>query len=219
LTGSYRLTRLSQDYWSVLFGLGLKHEISFLDPIAASKLITKPIDEQAAYSPEAVERVLQLTAGHPYFVQMVCHNIVNRLNERQTTYVTLGIVEDSAQETLISADGHFRFMFESSGSAANQAVLVYIASSISLPTSNEALALPLYDIETFVETYRIPLERYELEDNLNEMARRDLITIYGSLDKRSYGFKIDLVRQWIRRNYDLQSAIRLAQSARYVRED
>jgi type I restriction enzyme M protein len=214
LTGSYRLSRLSQEYWSILFGLGLKRQVGFLDETAARQLITSPLAGLVTYSAEAVERILQLTACQPYFVQMLCHDLVNILNERKTTYATQSDVEVAAQETLISADGHMRFMFRSANSSAWQAVLVYMASSLSRPET-----LALHQIEGFVEQGRLSLSRAELEGALREMADRDILVIEGGMGQRRYGFKIDLVRQWIRRNYDLRSAIALAQSTPYVREE
>jgi type I restriction enzyme M protein len=213
LTGSYRLTRLSQEYWSILFGVGLKHEVGFLDENAVRQLITEPLWGIVTYSDQAVSRIVQLTACQPYFVQMVCHDVVNVLNRHETTYVTQLEVEEAAQETLISADGHMRFMFELADSRAQQAVLVYMASSLSQPGT-----LAGHAIEEFVASSRLPMSHAELEDALRELADRDVVQIEGTMGQRRYGFKIDLFCQWVRRNYDLQSAIALAQSASYIRE-
>jgi type I restriction enzyme M protein len=214
LTGSYRMTRLSEEYWSILFGLGLKRDIGFLDESAVRQLITRPLESVVTYSDEAIDRIIQLTACQPYFVQMICHNVVNVLNKRKTIYVSQSDVEVAAQETLTSADGHMRFMFGLAGSRAWQAVLVYVASSLSQPDT-----LAGYEIEQFVERHLPSTSRFELEEALRELADRDVVLIEDAMGQRRYGFKIDLVRQWIRRNYDLQSAIALAQSASYIREE
>ena len=214
LTGSHRLTRLSQDYWSILFGLGLKYELGFLDEHAARQLVTRPLEGAATYSEESVERIIQLTASQPYFVQVICHDVVNVLNEEEMTYVTQSHVENAAQQTLVSADGHMRFMFESIRWHAGQAVLVFLATSLSGPDT-----LPGHEIEAFVDRYGLPITNDELGKAMKETANRDIIHIQDANGQRRYGFKIDLVRQWIRRNYDLQSAIALAQSTSYLREE
>lgn len=214
LTGSYRLSRLGQEYWSALFGLGLKREVGFLDESATRQLITQPIAGLVDYSEEAIERIIQLTACQPYYVQMVCHNIVNILNKHETPYVTQSYVEEAALETLVSADGHMRFMYESAGSNSLKAVLVYLASSLAQPDT-----LSGHEIEAFAHENSLSLSFAQLEEGLREMADRDIVEIEGSMGHRRYGFKIDLVRQWIRRNYDLRSAIALARDASYVRED
>ena len=214
LTGSYRLSRLGQEYWSALFGLGLKRQVGFLEESAVRQLITQPLAGLVGYAEEAIERIIQLTACQPYFVQMVCHNVVNVLNKYETPYVTQTYVEEAALETLVSADGHMRFMYESAGPNARKAVLVYLASSLTQPDT-----LNGHEIEAFAQESSLSLSFAELEEGLREMADRDIIQIKGTMEQRRYGFKIDLVRQWIRRNYDLRSAIALAQDASYVRED
>lgn len=214
LTGSYRLSRLGQEYWSILFGLGLKREVGFLDESAVHQLITEPLTGLVNYSEEAIGRIIQLTACQPYFVQMVCHDLVNVLNGHEAAYVTNSYVEEAALETLVSADGHMRFMFESAGSSTLKAVLVYLASSLAQPGN-----VSNHEIERFVKEYGLFLTSAELEEGLRQMADRDIVQIEGTMEQRRYGFKIDLVRQWIRRNYDLRSAIALAQDASYIRED
>jgi hypothetical protein len=213
LTGSYRLTQLRQEYWSILFGLGLKRDIGFLDEPSTRRLITQPLADVVTFSEQGVDRIIELTACQPYFVQMVCHNVVNVLNTRGTTYVAQSYVEEAAQETLISADGHMRFMFESARSRLKQAILVFMAHNLSEPG-----ALPIRDIEQFVERNRLSLSRAGLQEALREFADRDIVNIQGVMGRRLYGFNIDLVRQWIRRNYDLRSAIALAEDASYIRE-
>jgi hypothetical protein len=107
-----------------------------------------------------------------------------------------------------------RFMYESAGPNARKAVLVYLASSLTQPDT-----LSGHEIEAFAQGNSLALSFAELEEGLREMADRDIVQIEGTMEQRRYGFKIDLVRQWIRRNYDLRSAIALAQDASYVRED
>jgi len=219
LTGSYRLRRLSQEYWSALFGLGLTYDVGVLDEDSARRLVTQPLRGKVTYTEEAIERILELTTCQPYFMQMLCHDLVNVINFAETNFVTLSIVEDAAQETLTSADGHLRFMFRSAGSPVHQALLVYLASGLSSGESGQSPTLPGYQIDRFVQDQQLPLELYQLENILRDLADQDLLIIQGEIGRRLYGFKIDLVRQWIRRNYDLQSAIKLAQSTPYVRKE
>ncbi|MFK7805098.1 MAG: ATP-binding protein [Anaerolineae bacterium] len=48
----------------------------------ARQLIERPIAGfQLGYAPEAVERILSLTNGHPYLLQLVCAEVVNMKNE------------------------------------------------------------------------------------------------------------------------------------------
>jgi len=219
LTGSYRLRKLAEKYWSPLFGLGLKHSIGFLDNIAARELITEPLRDQVQFSSEAVDLIIGLTACQPYFIQMICHNIVMELNKQETSYVTAKVVQEASIETLTSADGHLLHIYESSGTPISKAIVVFLASSLSSGGTEINLLLSEQEIRAFIEEFSLPIEQYQLEDLLRELSDRDIISIEGAIGNRYYGFKIDLVRQWIRRNKDLQSAIGLAQNSSYIREE
>lgn len=202
-TGSYRLSRLREEYWSILFGIGLKHQIGFLDERAARQLITEPLRDQVEYASNAAARILQLTSGQPLLVQMVCHNVVNLLNEQRTGYVTLQIVEDAAQKTLVSASDQLSNMFNTAGSPAARAVLVFMAQELGQPEAT----LPLHEIESFIDKRRLPLSDTALVEALREMSERDVVRIDGTIGQNRYGFKIDLLREWIRRYQDLKTAV------------
>ncbi len=181
LTGSYRLRKLSQEYWSALFGLGIKRDIGFLSEEAARSLITEPLENEVTYADEAVQRILDLTACHPYFVQMLCHNIVTLLNEQKTRYVTRSLVEDAAEETLESADGHLSFMFTASGPFLYQALLVYLASLLGEESTSQAADAPASELELFAAAYQLPIAGKEIEGLMRDLADRDIISIRGSV--------------------------------------
>jgi hypothetical protein len=67
-----------QKEYAFLFNVALYKKISFLDRASAVALITEPVKDRCPYQPEAVERILQVTSGHPYFTQLVCHSLFNR---------------------------------------------------------------------------------------------------------------------------------------------
>jgi AAA+ ATPase superfamily predicted ATPase len=208
ISGSYRLLHLRNECWSVFLSTGLKKKVGFLDEDAARDLIIEPLSGSATYSPGAVERILELTSRQPYFLQVICHNAVNTLNSIKSTTVTRGVVEDAAQEALVSAEDHMRSMFRSAESAVGRAVLVYMASSLPRPGTLSGV-----EIEQFIAQHHLKVSDGELLNTLRGLAERDVVQIDGSVAHRQYGFRIDLLRQWIRRNYDLKLAVALAQES------
>jgi hypothetical protein len=62
LTGSRRIKRLRDEYWSALFGIGCVISVTALDEYAARSLVTKPVEGRLVFAPAAVDRVLFLTA-------------------------------------------------------------------------------------------------------------------------------------------------------------
>ncbi|MGD0245121.1 MAG: hypothetical protein ABSB59_33010, partial [Streptosporangiaceae bacterium] len=66
------LEEMAKDY-AFLFSVALYRRISFLEPEAARELITRPARDHYQLAAEAVEKILEITSGHPYYTQLVCH--------------------------------------------------------------------------------------------------------------------------------------------------
>ncbi len=82
--GLHTLQEMTRDYWHPLFGSVTGIPVSFLKDGAARKLITQPTsDFNLDYKADAIERIIALTHGQPYLVQLICHCLVTRFN-RQT---------------------------------------------------------------------------------------------------------------------------------------
>ncbi|MFO5473185.1 MAG: AAA family ATPase, partial [Dolichospermum sp.] len=58
-------------------------EISFLDKDSAEMLITRPAKGVVTYQQNAIEEIFSLSAGHPYFTQLICYELFNLARERQ----------------------------------------------------------------------------------------------------------------------------------------
>lgn len=72
LVGSYKLDELESTYWKE-FTSTMYHTISFLDSESARDLIEQPAAVfSVKYTPEAVQRLLELSGNHPYFLQSLC---------------------------------------------------------------------------------------------------------------------------------------------------
>ncbi len=77
--GLHRLDELRQDYWNPLFASVTSIEVSFLSERAARVLITSPSPDFAIdYDGDAIARILSLTNGQPYLIQLICHSLVAR---------------------------------------------------------------------------------------------------------------------------------------------
>ncbi len=82
--GLHNLEEMCHDYWHPLFGSVTAIPISFLTHGAARQLIIQPNpDFPLDYDADAIDKIIQLTGGQPYLVQLICHALVSRFN-RQT---------------------------------------------------------------------------------------------------------------------------------------
>lgn len=58
-----------------LFRSAPYQEIGFLDDLSAKRLIRNPSQGVLEYNQDAIAAILEFTAGHPYFIQVICFNI------------------------------------------------------------------------------------------------------------------------------------------------
>ena len=126
--GAHRLEELTSEYWSVLFNIVKMRRVSFLDRESAVRLITEPVRQYGVvYDDLALEEVLRLTAGHPYFLQLVCDALMEHCNDLRRNYVTIQDVRDVGEEITGQGRAHLLFVWGES-SWEEQAVLAALAN-------------------------------------------------------------------------------------------
>jgi N utilization substance protein A len=108
--GYFRTVLVGQDFMPRFkkrfpneFGVTLDERITYLAKKPAEELIENPIRIQgeSRFRGRARERILELTAGSPYYLQIFCHNLVEYMNEKQAKYCTDSDVEQ-VKERLVS---------------------------------------------------------------------------------------------------------------------
>jgi len=67
-----------QASYTEFFKAALYKKVSFLEKQDAQALVTRPAEGVLEYEPRAVERILQIASGHPYFTQLTCHELFAR---------------------------------------------------------------------------------------------------------------------------------------------
>ena len=72
--------------------------ISFLAERDALSLITEPLADRVIYPAGVPERIIRLTAGQPFYTQVVCQNLIDGLNEMGRDRVRQAGVDAVAQK-------------------------------------------------------------------------------------------------------------------------
>jgi type I restriction enzyme M protein len=111
LTGSRRIKRLRDEYWSALFGIGSVISVTALDEHAARSLVMKPVEGRLVFAPAAVDRILLLTGRQPFLIQSLCARIFERCAASGESNVTT-LTVDTAAEQLVADNEHFRTLWD-----------------------------------------------------------------------------------------------------------
>jgi len=181
LAGSHTLAEL-QRWAGYLINIQVVH-LSYLRDAEARRLIERPVEDFALhYEPEAGQRVLDLSRGHPFLVQLLCSEIVTLKNEQPPAVrrlAALADVEAAAPEAL-SGGSLFFANIEQGLDPAGLALLRFMAAQ------GEGA---IVDRETLAGQAELP---GELERSLALLLRRDLIELLNN----GYRFQVELIRRW-----------------------
>jgi hypothetical protein len=194
LAGSHTLDEL-QHWASYLINVQVVH-VSYLKEDEARQIIERPVkDFPLCYEPDAGQRILAFTRGHPFLVQLLCAEIVALKNEQPPAMRRLACLAD-VEAAIPKALSHGSFFFidiqQNQVDAAGLALLRFLAAhGEGAIVSRERLA------------HQCP---GDLDITLDLLARRELIEPAD----QGYRFQVELIRQWFAQNqlghYPAQSA-------------
>jgi superfamily II DNA or RNA helicase len=98
VVGDERMTRFL-DAFPDAFRSAHRQRLSYLEESDAHALITEPIefgDGASRYQGDAVARILHLTGGSPYYIQLLCRVLVDRVNARRKPLIGPADVDEVA---------------------------------------------------------------------------------------------------------------------------
>lgn len=93
------------------FGIFEPYKLNYIDETSARELIEDPIrntDGSSRYKPDAVNRILELTACSPFYIQIFCDEIVRYVNQNRKSQITI-IDVNSVLNRLITNQGSISF--------------------------------------------------------------------------------------------------------------
>lgn len=199
--GTHKLEELAAEYWSILFNIATYKKISFLEPDEARRLITEPVAPYGMeYDPLAVEQILQVTAGHPFLTQLVCHEMVAYHNEVERSYLTVADVDAVLERIAERGEAHFKYIW-SEADPTERAVMLALAELLAYSEGASAR-----EIAALSTRRGRPLEDATALSALLRLESRDIAARLSPGSER-FRFYIDLVRRWIAVNPQLADQV------------
>jgi ligand-binding sensor domain-containing protein len=196
-TGSRRLEERDKKYWRELLRRSLFRKVGFLSENDTVRLITEPVMGRVVYGRGVVERIYRLTAGQPFYTQVICQNLVDYLNEHRQNWVTLGDLNRVIEEIV---DNPLPQMIYTWDGLSDDEKLVISLLAAELPGSDRYCTAAELRASVRSNNYPVNLSENTIRLTLEEMFRREL------LDKNANGgfrFKLDLLRLWVHRAHSI----------------
>ena len=165
-------------------------EIGFLEPDAARMLIVQPVHGALTYEPQAIDRILRLTSGQPYYTQLVCHELFNHMLAEGRHTIHIGDVDAICPRVVETATSQMQYMWEGT-CPLGQRVLTAIAE-----TEKQGYQVTsVKQVSRFLAERGIVASQVQTEECLQELKDRYIVA-----DEQRCSFRMDLFRYWILRN-------------------
>lgn len=180
------LEEMEKEY-AFLFSVALYKKISFLDRASAVALITQPAQEYYTVEPGAVERILELTSGHAYYTQLLCHSLFARWQRENKAPITVSDVDASLDEVVERGLAVLKHVWEES-SPAERAVLAGIAAAQG--DSNRPVSAQ--DAINAWKQVQVNIPPGDVAKALKALIARDVLA-----GEDRYRFAVDLQRRYV----------------------
>ena len=195
-TGAYEVRRMQQDFNSILFNMPKVRKISYLSDGEAQDLIQRPVEDMLIYHPLVVPRILRVTAGHPYFIQYICDEMIKLARKQETNYVELNDLEFVIGGVLQDAAGNIENSIYNYLDDSEKLVL----ATLAYVTDEIRVFVPLGDILGLLQRRHITIDREQALQALMALKERDLVSEMRIGQQLRYSFKMGLTRRWLKQN-------------------
>ncbi len=171
--------------------------IGLLDDISAERMITNPAEGILTYQPEAIKEILQLSAGHPCFTQVICSTLFEQARENNKWTIERGDVEYILYRAIEKADSFLQSFWQ----------VLTDEERIIMSAVAEAQKIA---IET---QRRFPEEPLDLLIRNNIVQTEQLYQAWARLIENSYlsddgrKLRVELIRFWLLQYRPLQYEI------------
>jgi hypothetical protein len=179
-----------------LFRIGLRKTITFLDREATERLITEPVKHQYTVERAARDRILRLTACHPYYTQLLCQCLFSRCQRERLRRVVASDVDAVLDQVLELGAPNLQSIWQEA-SSIERALMAALAASVD----HAVEPVTITKLRQLWAAQEIALSGPEIVRALESLATRQVIT-----EDQPYRFTIDLHRLWLSRYRSLEWA-------------
>jgi WD40 repeat protein len=187
------LEDLETDY-AFMFSVALYKRISFLDSRAARALITGPVAGNYRVEPAAVDRMLEITSGHPYYIQLICHTLFNRWQQQRVPQMDVRDVDAILDEVVERGLAVLKHVWEES-TESERAVMAGMAVVDARHGADTGA------INRVWRRFGVAIPNGDMMRALRSLIAREVVVrgrdIIGGRD--GYRFTVDLQRLWVKK--------------------
>ncbi len=193
--GTHRLQERRTAYWQPLLQRCDYRNISYLTPNDTRRLIVEPVRGKVFYLGNSVRHIMTLTAGQPFYTQLVCRNIVELLNNERRNYFYEEDIAVVVREIIDNPPPQMIYFW--AGLSDREKVALSVLAELS---RSEGRAPAIREMLAALAKGTLPMSETDLKKACESLARREVLEQLG---EEAYRFRMDLFRLWIREEHNL----------------
>lgn len=203
LAGADKVIEMLKDYASIIFNMTYPIEVSFMEEEEARELIVKPLEGIVEYGKTSVDKIIAYTNSHPFYMKIICHELIERLNSEKRYFVHSSDVDRAVEDIVRNSQYSY---FDPMWSIFNT-VEKLILSAIAAHTKYIEDNISLKDIYKIVAQYK-DVSKKEFIESIDRLLIRNVIRENNSGNNReesvAYGLTMEFIRLWIKYNKTLE---------------
>ncbi len=172
---------------TAFFKQGLHKKVSFLGEGDTNSLIVDPVKGIVDYHPTAIQRIAEITSGHPYYVQLVCHELFSDCQKRDSWEVTEKNVDALLPSIVESGTVNLKFIWDES-TTLEKWIMAILAK---YPGAKSA------KVQAELRKEKITFTSQDLANALLQLRERDVI-------RKDHTFLIYLFDLWMQENRPME---------------
>lgn len=209
--GADELQEMMRDYASIMFNIARFITVGHMSAEEAEHLVRKPVEGFLTYDDSAVERIRVATAGNPYYIQLICFNLVERMNRQKRNVATIVDVNKVIEELLQFGKSYFEHLWRRSEPLEN--ILLACLADLAKPANNRwvGYAEILDRIRQIGKENNIKLALAE-EGMLLRVTKtlrdRSVIEERRREEEMDFRIRVDLFREWFKTYQPLERTVK-----------
>jgi ABC-type branched-subunit amino acid transport system substrate-binding protein len=172
-------------------------EIGLLDDISAKLMIANPAEGVLIYQREAIQEIIQLSAGHPYFTQTICFTLFQQARTSNKWTVDRDDVKNISDQAIANSDAGLLGFWQ----------VLTIPERIIISTVAEAQKIAI------AQGRKVPEEPLALLKINERNQRESLFQAWERLIENRYlsedgrKVRVELIRRWLLQYHPIQNEI------------
>ncbi len=198
--GNHRLQDRRHSFWEPLLQRCDYRNISYLTPNDTRRLIQEPVRGKVFFIGTTVRDIMRLTAGQPFYTQLVCRNMVELLNSERRNFFYEQDITDVVRDIIDNPPPQLIYFW-----AGLETVEKLVLSTVSEAARNTNSFPGLGEMEHALNKFSVSLPESELKIVCEQMTVREVLE---RGPRESYRFRMDLYRLWIHEEHNLYNIAR-----------